>query len=331
MPRKAESKRGKQGGKAKAAGKSKPAAKPASKGDTPKLITDAESKQVLTVEQLIAFIAEADAQRVRREALDAKTGGQYGALCELADAFAAVLETKESQEVFTWDEYPDPASAAKDFVSELEGRPQRVVKAREALLRTGYAVPDEWLVVDVDFPIHRPKPPPQFATTPPRSGAWRVWWCGAKDPAALDRCLRQVRVAILRFENAPAAIAQTETPPVASAMPRLEDGEADGAVTQAKAKTNRPDLGGDTHGPDFRSVRWGGDTYTFSPNQAACVRQWWEAMENGTPDVGGDTVLATSDINSQRLQDVFRNHPAWGVLIVSGATKGAYRIAPKKT
>jgi len=96
------------------------------------------------------------------------------------------------------------------------------------------------------------------------------------------------------------------------------------------AEPDKPGLDGNTHGPDFRSVRWGGETYTFSPNQAACVRQWWEAMENGTPDVGGDTVLASSDIDSKRIQDVFRDHPALGVMIVPGATKGAYRIAPKK-
>jgi hypothetical protein len=102
-------------------------------------------------------------------------------------------------------------------------------------------------------------------------------------------------------------------------------------VAAEKAQADKPGLDDDTHSADFRSVRWGGATYTFTSNQAACVRQWWEAMENGTPDVGVDTVLEVANTaETVRIQDVFRKHPAWGVLIVQGATKGAFRIAPKK-
>jgi HEPN domain-containing protein len=97
----------------------------------------------------------------------------------------------------------------------------------------------------------------------------------------------------------------------------------------AAAQADKPGLDGDTHGPDFRSVRWGGETYEFTANQSACVERLWKAMENGTPDVGGATLLTLADINSKRIQDVFRDNPAWNVLIVPGATKGAYRIAPK--
>lgn len=92
-----------------------------------------------------------------------------------------------------------------------------------------------------------------------------------------------------------------------------EDGTADG---------EQP-----THGPDFRSVKWFGSVYEFTAQQAACVKVLWEAWENGTPAVGDATVLETADSDAERLPLVFRNHPAWGTLIVEGQTKGTHRLA----
>jgi hypothetical protein len=80
------------------------------------------------------------------------------------------------------------------------------------------------------------------------------------------------------------------------------------------------------HGPDFRSVHWHGNDYSFTPNQAACVRILWAAWVNDTPEVSGSHVLEEADISGDRLDQVFRGHPAWGPMIGVGTTKGAYRL-----
>jgi hypothetical protein len=81
------------------------------------------------------------------------------------------------------------------------------------------------------------------------------------------------------------------------------------------------------HSPDFRSVSWGARQFTFTPLQAAVVKQLWEAFAQGTPAVGGDCLLenAGSDVESRRLDLVFRGHEAWQTLIVA-AGKGLYQI-----
>ncbi|HDZ20161.1 hypothetical protein LCGC14_0017170 [marine sediment metagenome] len=81
-----------------------------------------------------------------------------------------------------------------------------------------------------------------------------------------------------------------------------------------------------THSPTYRSVNWYGETYTFTGNQAACVKTLWEAWGNGTPDIADDHMLDKAGIETKRLRDVFRNHPAWGTMIVQGKTKGTHRL-----
>ena len=81
------------------------------------------------------------------------------------------------------------------------------------------------------------------------------------------------------------------------------------------------------HSKDFRSVRWFGKYHAFTATQAACVRALWEAWENGTPELSGETVLEVAGAESKRLKDVFGDHSAWETMIVSGSTKGAYRLA----
>jgi hypothetical protein len=61
--------------------------------------------------------------------------------------------------------------------------------------------------------------------------------------------------------------------------------------------------------------------------QAAIIKLLWQAMDNGTPDVGGDTLLEAADAKSSRLIDIFRANSAWNRLIVDGATKGSTRLA----
>ena len=80
------------------------------------------------------------------------------------------------------------------------------------------------------------------------------------------------------------------------------------------------------HSDDFRSARWYGSDYTFTPTQAACVKVLWEHRDRGTPEVGGETVLELVDSDRDRFAKVFSRHPAWGSMIVSGKTKGTYRL-----
>lgn len=85
------------------------------------------------------------------------------------------------------------------------------------------------------------------------------------------------------------------------------------------------------HSPDFRSVRWRGEAYSFTRNQALCMKQLWEAWEAGTPEMDGITVTTVADVSQTRLVDVFKSkgsmHPAWGTVIVPGETKGSYRLS----
>lgn len=84
-------------------------------------------------------------------------------------------------------------------------------------------------------------------------------------------------------------------------------------------------LPGARHSPDFRSVRWFGTDYTFTPMQAAVVSQLWEAWEQETPDVGGQYLLENAGLEANRFDLVFRGHPAWKTMIGS-ITKGSYRL-----
>lgn len=81
------------------------------------------------------------------------------------------------------------------------------------------------------------------------------------------------------------------------------------------------------HGVDFRSVRWCGEVYEFTPMQAGCIKVLWEHWEQGTPAVGEQTILEAADSSSERLRDVFDkgNHPAWDRMIVK-ARGGLFRL-----
>jgi len=81
-----------------------------------------------------------------------------------------------------------------------------------------------------------------------------------------------------------------------------------------------------THSIDFRSVRWFGTDYSFTPNQAAAVKILWQAWENRTPEVGGDTIATEIESDSRRARDIFKGHPAFGNMICQGKTKGTFRL-----
>lgn len=73
-------------------------------------------------------------------------------------------------------------------------------------------------------------------------------------------------------------------------------------------------------------MKWFGVDYSFTGNQAAVIEVLWEAWENGTPEVGNAKLIEAADSESKRLRGVFKNHPAWGSMIVAGKTKGSHRL-----
>lgn len=81
-----------------------------------------------------------------------------------------------------------------------------------------------------------------------------------------------------------------------------------------------------SHSPDFRSVYTGGKQYSFTTAQAACIQVLYEQCKSKTPEISGAYILETINYCSQRLSDLFKGHPAWGILIVSGNTRGTYRL-----
>ncbi|TWU06881.1 hypothetical protein CA54_52830 [Symmachiella macrocystis] len=84
---------------------------------------------------------------------------------------------------------------------------------------------------------------------------------------------------------------------------------------------------------DFRSMWWGGNLYSFTVNQAPVMRLLYENWKAGTPDVGDETLLLAVDPEAPpaRLSTLFRDHCAWGTLIVPGGSKGSHRLAEPDT
>jgi hypothetical protein len=80
------------------------------------------------------------------------------------------------------------------------------------------------------------------------------------------------------------------------------------------------------HSPDFRSVLWFGQYYSFTTGQAACVQIMWNAWEQGTPEMAQQRILGDAGLDSACLLYVFKGHAAWGTMIVHGGTKGAFRL-----
>lgn len=95
---------------------------------------------------------------------------------------------------------------------------------------------------------------------------------------------------------------------------------------QVEGETGGDGLPEVTHSPDFRSVRWFGETYSFTERQAPMVKVLFNAWKLGVPDVGKETLLRAIDhaFPPSRLDNQFRGNSAWKSLIVPGATRGTY-------
>lgn len=88
------------------------------------------------------------------------------------------------------------------------------------------------------------------------------------------------------------------------------------------------------HTADFRSVRWDGLLYHFTPTQARVVEALWQAHDQGTPALSYGLLKKylreSCDSEPARVRDLFRRrghvHPAWGTLIVHGPTRGTLML-----
>jgi len=101
--------------------------------------------------------------------------------------------------------------------------------------------------------------------------------------------------------------------------------------TRAAEQPDKPAGHAATHSDDFHCVRWYGQEYVFSHQQAAVVKPLWDAWEKDTPDLGKDYLLEKAGSETSRLRNVFKEkdgmHPAWGTMIVE-SRQGVFRLSP---
>ena len=87
-----------------------------------------------------------------------------------------------------------------------------------------------------------------------------------------------------------------------------------------------------SHSSDYTAVNRDGVTYTFTRLQASVMRLLFDARRKGFHFVRQEVLLRSAESFQGRLRDLFRDHAAWGELIVTGAEHGGrpgqYRIAP---
>ena len=81
-----------------------------------------------------------------------------------------------------------------------------------------------------------------------------------------------------------------------------------------------------THSVDYRSVNLRGRQFFLTPLQAHVVQILHEDFLNGTPDIGQHALLEEIGSPQERLSHVFRRSDVWGELIVTGKTKGTFRL-----
>lgn len=82
------------------------------------------------------------------------------------------------------------------------------------------------------------------------------------------------------------------------------------------------------HNTDFSRLKWPGlPEMTFGAKQAAIVSALWDAAEDDDTERDQAELLRLADSECTRLSDLFRGHPAWGVVIVRGTKRGSYRLA----
>ena len=92
------------------------------------------------------------------------------------------------------------------------------------------------------------------------------------------------------------------------------------------------------YSPGFRSVWWPpGHDFAFTKGQAAVVAILWGLWLRRTPEIGDAELRALADVNvcmatlfrysvRQSKKRKMVRHPALGVMIIPGRTKGTWRL-----
>lgn len=83
--------------------------------------------------------------------------------------------------------------------------------------------------------------------------------------------------------------------------------------------------------PDYATIRRGGDSFSLTPTQRACLRFIIEAWEHGRREFTNQELLAESGSTASYIRDAFRSNgksvPAWNRLIVEvEGKKGSYTL-----
>ena len=102
--------------------------------------------------------------------------------------------------------------------------------------------------------------------------------------------------------------------------------KSEAAVIKPTVSAAPVELAKPTHNADFTMVDWYGTEYTFSPGlQAGAVKALWQEWEKTGLGLHQETVRDSVDAvrDNFRLPHVFRQHPAYGVMILSNG-KGLY-------
>lgn len=80
------------------------------------------------------------------------------------------------------------------------------------------------------------------------------------------------------------------------------------------------------HTPDYRSIRFHGQEYTLTKNQAKIIALLHAALQAGMPAVDKNTLLSAIEQETSRVRDSFKKSPLWNKLVVPGARRGTYRL-----
>ena len=76
----------------------------------------------------------------------------------------------------------------------------------------------------------------------------------------------------------------------------------------------------------YHTVEFNGQRYTLTDSQAAVVGVLDKNAKRGTPEVSQHTILAEIESDAERLRDLFRESPLWGMLIIQGERRGHYKL-----
>jgi hypothetical protein len=112
----------------------------------------------------------------------------------------------------------------------------------------------------------------------------------------------------------------------------VESGEERAGRLADKATQKKRDMSEISHSPDYSAVVWYGTRYSFSLRQRLVIAALFEAEASGYRWVMQEALLEIAESDGTRLRDLFRGHPAWSVMIVSGVGQeggqaGAYGLA----